>query len=74
MLSLVVFELLHLAYDLLQAFGHKIRPLRGSVISFQVFQEAQKQRINGHNINAEKRAGYEISTNDNDCDWSEEEV
>ena len=69
MLSLVVFELLHLAYDLLQAFGHKIRPLWGSVISFQVFKETQKQRINGHDINAEKRACYEISANDNDCDW-----
>ena len=69
MLSLVVFELLHLAYDLLQAFGHKIRPLWGSVITFQVFKETQKQRINGHDINAEKRAGYEISANDNDCDW-----
>ena len=71
MLSLFVFKLLHLSNHFLQAFGHEIWPLRGSIISLEVFKEAQKQGINCHDVNTEKGACYEISANDNDSDGRE---
>lgn len=67
--KLVIFlELLHLAHDLLQAPGHEIGPLFGAIIPLTILQEAKKQCIDSHGIDAKEETGDHVGTNADDHD------
>jgi len=77
-ISLILFtvfvELLHFSYGLLQSLRHEEGSLAGAVVALEVLEEAQKERVDGHVINAEESVGDEIRPNDDHHDRREDVV
>ena len=67
-------SLLHLTQNLLEAGGHVIGLLHAAVVSFEVLQEAEEQRVNSHSVHPEECAGNEVAADCNEHDRREEVV
>lgn len=55
--------------DLHEVFGHKVRLLQRSIVTLQILQEAEEERIDTHVVHTEESVGYEVASKHHRNNW-----
>ena len=55
---------------MLEILGHVVRSVWRPIISFQVFQQAQENGVNSHQVDTEEGIGNKVASKYNENNWS----